>query len=59
MEIFLYITLVFMAFSVLLEKLTNFFKQLHSSKSSKLLANGKTIKAEFKISTSDKKKKRS
>ena len=59
MEIFLYITLVLMAFSVLVEKLTNFFKQLHSSKSNKLLASGRTLKAEIKISASDKKKKRS
>lgn len=59
MEIFLYITLVLMAFSVLVEKLTNFFKQLHISKSNKLLASGRTLKAEIKISASDKKKKRS
>ena len=55
--------IVFTMFDVhhdsLVEKLTNFFKQLHSSKSNKLLASGRTLKAEIKISASDKKKKRS
>lgn len=56
MEVFLYIALLAFTLSVLFEKMTNFIKQLKSSKSGKLLSNGKTLKVEFQISSSDKQK---
>lgn len=56
MEVFLYIALLAFTLAVLFEKMTNFIKQLKSSKSSKLLSAGKTLKVEFQISSTDKQK---
>ena len=48
------IALVF-AFAYLIEKATNFLKQLKDSSSGKLLSSGKNINIALQISTSDKK----
>lgn len=56
MEVFLYIALLAFTLSIVIEKATNFAKQLKSLKSGKLLSAGKTLKVEFQISSSDKQK---
>ena len=55
MEILVSIALIIGAFAFLIEKLTNFIKQLHNSKPRGLLGAGKLLKIGITISSEDKK----
>ena len=55
MEWLLGIVILMFVFAYLIEKATNFLKQLKDSSSGKLLSSGKNINIALQISTSDKK----
>ena len=55
MEYILGFIVLVLAFAYLVEKATNFLKQLKDSSSGKLLSSGKNINIAVQISTSDKK----
>ena len=55
MEIFVGIALLFLALAFCFEKLTNFIKQLNSSKPKGLLSPGKVLKFNLSFSSENKK----
>lgn len=55
MEILVSITLLILALAFLFEKLTNFMKQLHSSKPKGLLRAGKSLNFNLTVSSQNKK----